>query len=437
MSLSRSAVERANPPPRRKSCDACIKAKRRCDYGKLACVRCAQRGLDCVYSGCLQHRPDTVREVTPDVANKFCFTPSALEQVADLWNGSMLEASGFDIDSPRLASTDFGPHVGLLDVALDSDTDPLDNLFSGGSDKVDTPIYVLSPSPTCPQISTDSQGRIFEIIAVRFQYAIDEIKRAPTTMVLETRTPWHHPQLFRGPPPRSMLDAHAACALYIAKTTCNARDIVQSIEARIEDLLISPKPTTAPEILALVQSLLLYEIMCTFDNDLRFFTALEKTTLALEDSTLLLMSHLGSGQLSLPAQHTREESLQVSSLEEARPFWTSWIFHESARRTLMIALFFIQLHRVLSGTLPFSCDGDLHIRNSWTLSAHLWNAEDLFNFTAAWRSKRHLVIKDGVFSDVLMDVEAGDVDVFGKILFTLFMGIDQTKAWFAARGGML
>jgi Fungal Zn(2)-Cys(6) binuclear cluster domain len=448
MSLSRSAVERANPPPRQKSCGACIKAKRRCDYGQPACVRCAQRNLNCVYSSSyLQYRSrrrpdevvcsDSLLEATPDVTMTFSLMPSAVEEVANSWNSELLEASFVDIDIPGLVSTSSGGHSDPFIVAFDGDTQPLEDIFPRGSHDVDALIGFSSLSPMCSQIGKDTQGSISGIIAARLQYAIDEIKRASRTMVLETRTPWYHPQLFKAQIPRSMLDAHCSCALYMAKNTCNAQDILRSIEARVEDLLNSPVPTSSQEILARVQSLLLYQIIRIFDNDFRVFTTVEKTALALEDATLLLGSHLSSGQLSPAAQNTLENTLPLYSLEETKTLWMSWIFMESARRTLTTALFFIQLHRLLSGTLPLYCDTNLYICSSWTLSAHLWNAENLFDFTIAWRNKRHFVVTDGVFSQALRDAEADDIEVFGRMLFTLLMGIDEAKAWFASKGGSL
>ncbi|KAK9354677.1 hypothetical protein V1523DRAFT_126301 [Lipomyces doorenjongii] len=46
---SLSAVERGNPPPRRKSCLQCIKSKRRCDLGNPTSTRCRQRLIECSY----------------------------------------------------------------------------------------------------------------------------------------------------------------------------------------------------------------------------------------------------------------------------------------------------------------------------------------------------------------------------------------------------
>lgn len=43
-----------------------------------------------------------------------------------------------------------------------------------------------------------------EFIQQKLGYAIDEIKKAPSMMVLETQTPWCHPKLYEMEMPRSM-----------------------------------------------------------------------------------------------------------------------------------------------------------------------------------------------------------------------------------------
>ncbi|KAG8408688.1 hypothetical protein J3458_019709 [Metarhizium acridum] len=51
MNCSLTALERNDPPSRRKSCSACIKAKakQRCDFALPACLRCSQSNVACEY----------------------------------------------------------------------------------------------------------------------------------------------------------------------------------------------------------------------------------------------------------------------------------------------------------------------------------------------------------------------------------------------------
>ena len=64
-----------------------------------------------------------------------------------------------------------------------------------------------------------------------------------------------------------LLDAYAACAMYIAKNDVNKRMIFRAIDTSAQELLKSPQSTKPIEILARVQSLLLYQIIRLFDGD--------------------------------------------------------------------------------------------------------------------------------------------------------------------------
>ena len=49
-------MSQGSPYPRRKSCNACIRAKRRCDLSDPQCTRCLQKSIECVYNGQLPRR---------------------------------------------------------------------------------------------------------------------------------------------------------------------------------------------------------------------------------------------------------------------------------------------------------------------------------------------------------------------------------------------
>ena len=62
-------------------------------------------------------------------------------------------------------------------------------------------------------------------------------------------------------------DAHAACAMYMAKNDINKQMVFRAIEVRAKELLKHSKSMTPIEILARVQSLLLYQIIRLYDGD--------------------------------------------------------------------------------------------------------------------------------------------------------------------------
>ncbi len=272
------------------------------------------------------------------------------------------------------------------------------------------------------------------LVATRLQYGVDKLKAAPEQMVLENQTPWSHPALYRDTMPRSMQDAHACCALYIAKNNVNAPVIFRSIEARLEELLAAPEPTTPIEHLAHTQALLLYHIMRLLDGDIVAHACAVETMPALDASVSALLRHIVFENPKDPISPT---ALPLYPLAATREFWDSWVFMESARRTILTVYLFLQLCRLLRGQRSSRCDSTLSQCHSLTLSAHLWHAADAFDFAVAWREKDHFVANCNSLMRVLEEARGDDIETLGKMVMTSVMGIDEAKGWLATRGGTL
>jgi hypothetical protein len=232
----------------------------------------------------------------------------------------------------------------------------------------------------------------------------------------------------------AVLDAHACCALYLAKNEINAFVIFRSIDIRVQDLLASPLPSTPEETLARVQALLLYQIILLFDGDILARAATEATTTALFDAALALMNHITSEP---PSISLSTATLPLYPVAAARDFWAFWIFQESARRTVLITFFLLQTSRMLSRQLPLQCDGKAYLCQSWTMSSYLWNARDPLEFALAWKDKKHYVVANADFSEFLDGARGDDLETFGKIFLTALIGIDEAKGWLLTRGGSL
>lgn len=188
MQPSNSSAERSNPPPRRRSCDACKLAKRRCDLAFPACFRCARRNLTCVYPG---KQPAVFREPALDVLSMieqsqdlppFAVPGSQLVPEFNLSALSDLEPSGFVMPDP-------GDHP--LTASPD--------LFHSYHQSI-----VQTPRTGTGILRTRSSTPVSSVIAQRLQFSIDMLKDAPRMMVLENQTPWCHRQLYKDGMPRSM-----------------------------------------------------------------------------------------------------------------------------------------------------------------------------------------------------------------------------------------
>ena len=119
-----------------------------------------------------------------------------------------------------------------------------------------------------------------------------------------------------------------------------------------------------------------------------------------------------------------------------RSAWKSFIFRESIRRTLLILIHLIAVCNLFRGWLG-SCSRVAVVGNKVTFSAQLWNASNAFDFGVAWNEKRHHVVQEMDFTDLLDKAQPEDIDVFGRIIMTSVLGIDDVKGWFHTKGGSL
>ncbi|TVY61865.1 Transcription factor gsfR2 [Fusarium oxysporum f. sp. cubense] len=410
--MSLTARERRNPPSRRKSCTACTKAKRRCDFALPACLRCSQRQISC------QYPTRTIRgQLTPQSESPETVSPCLLS------NEPSPEVSGsFPISGSIIE--DFNAIISRIDAS------------SNGLDTFDLPLedvaLELAQQPlTLTGPSTQDFGNVSAHILNRLQWAVDEIKEAPKKMVLENQTPWCHPLLYKDAMPRSMQDAHSSCALYMAKNRINSPIIFRSIESRVNDLLSAPPPITPLDCLAHTQALILYQIIRLYDGDIGARTSAERIIPAIEASAMSLFSYAQFDIEGTPG------TLPLYPIAPTKAFWQDWILQESLRRTLLFSFYLVQTYRIMSGCKMLQCDGRLGLCHSWTLSAYLWNAMTPLGFAEAWRDKDHYVVTNAIFNGVLAEAEADDIDVFGKIMISSLLGRDEAEGWFASKGGKL
>ncbi|KAK3324041.1 hypothetical protein B0T19DRAFT_427564 [Cercophora scortea] len=509
-SLSLSAVERGNPPPRRKSCAGCIKAKRRCTLELPVCQRCAQRKIDCRYPSigiAKRPAPGTIatpattghatRATTqpnphyiPPVPNyhpqlslplpPVAWSPSGTGTDMFQWDGATYlpdpsppQTTSEQLPLPPIATPSAAEPPSAAPPEPRLAVDANDAVISQQSSAASLmPLHSFNPqsalfrSPLDPSISTSpplNRGRpveeiIHHAIKTRLQYTLDKVMAAPQQMVTENHTPWCHPHLYEYEMPKSMQDAYSSCALYMAKNPANAHVIHRSVESRVQDLISTPIPLTPLEVLARTHALLLYQILRLFSDDLRTRTAAESTMHHLEDAALALIAHVAFDEITfddsdqdphddqqqLPNPiHIPESVPRIYPVSPRRKFWDLWVFQESARRTCLIAFIFLQLYRVMTGHIPLYCDHTVFMSHSITLSAHLWTAKDAFGFAAAWRGRKHFVVSNADFltlpslNDTFRDAKGDDIDVYGKMIITVIIGIEETKDWLLTRGGEL
>ncbi|TLD15587.1 uncharacterized protein PgNI_01363 [Pyricularia grisea] len=334
---SKSAVERDNPPPRRKACQGCIKAKRRCDLGFPTCLRQIGCHYDSAVSisrssgGIPSSRPARCKKRQTQATSgyaAFGTDSESLSQPGTYGTGTGVDGLSF-MDDPSLTSLpmfdnspidvfsgtktaefipkDDGTFVceGSLDDILclpNSGFEGLDlNNFQAPPQNMD-PVLARPEEPPhtdlvylpAPNLTSETSFILSYIIRTRLSYTIPILLGAPKAFVETTGTPWSHPSLYKDGFPPIIEDMYSACALYMARTPRNDAVIMRSIEGRLAKVINDPLPSvaTTPEVLYRTQALLMYQIMRTLDEGLASRANDAVATAAFEESMNTLKDHL-------------------------------------------------------------------------------------------------------------------------------------------------
>ena len=274
-----------------------------------------------------------------------------------------------------------------------------------------------------------SLANVSAVLEHRMAFGIEQLKAAPKSMTLGSGTPWCHTLLYEMDMPRSMQDCFATCALYVLKNEKTATQIWRLIDLRVDELLSTPPPATALELLSRTQALLLYQIMRAFEGSLRERTRADVTMHDLESCAQSLHSL---------ADHSDDSSMTLSHYPTgpSNAFWRSWILRESVRRTVLTCFYFLSVYHLIKEDFHY-CIRHIALTSFFTGSAHLWNARSVFDFTTAWKEKKHFVVRDFDFTEMIAEAKTDDIDCFDKLLLVPYMGIDDARGWVEARGGAL
>lgn len=412
-----SRTRRSNLQGRQRSCSECAKGKRKCDLELPVCTRCRKQQLTCLYP--LQ--PNTARShsPSPDIGG-----------TTDTHDDFEIPLGFNDpISSNFFCDFDVAATPGVTDINLSTEItslDPMaDSLYKSQSGEDQMAIERASQHVT----NSFPAVHITPFARSRIEWSIEQLKLAPHMMVHQNGTPWQHPRLYEERMPRSLQDAHGACALYLSRNDSNHDFIARHIAARVEDLIACPVSHEPAEVLAQAHATMLYQAMLIFGGDNRLYGQAQK-----------LMSHMEElgDDLHLFAiqQVDPKGKLPLYPSSAARAAWASYIFRESLRRTLLSLHHFAAMCSVLHGQLK-SCSSHLAMGNRVTLCAQLWNAENAFDFAMAWNNKRHFLVKELDFTEFMRDARPDDADEFTKMMMIGLQGIDDIRGWFYTKGGVL
>jgi hypothetical protein len=273
----------------RRSCKACVKAKRRCEPRFPACKRCVSKSLECVYENePLVGRGDSDKASAYDTSTTI--TPEPKEAI-----------SGHSLIPQKTVLPSFLQLITIQHLAQ--------QLYSPELPGAGLNVY----EPTPPDVEWRCDEATLHCL-------VGHLKAFPTTFAREGSTPFIHPQLYDQSLPKQIQDVYTICGSYLSVTGGNKAMVFPIMQQKFNELMEKHSNLHRFEdVLASVQALMLYLTIRLFDGDTQ------------------------QRRLAEPYVHTLGQwarqlwKTAPSQTPESLSPWQAWVFAESVRRSILIA----------------------------------------------------------------------------------------------------
>ncbi|KAE8376382.1 hypothetical protein BDV26DRAFT_294130 [Aspergillus bertholletiae] len=480
---------------RQKSCNACVRSKRRCDKRTPQCTRCAAKGLSCLYLPAASG-PSNVNIPRPrDVNAEGLFTAPGQPSIVSAAEG------GFDHFSPQedpfassAANADnsqmslVGPTVSFDLPFLDFDnftnymaftaqnsgtqpwhTQPIQNPTSLAtvSRMSSLPRHASHQFPVDDISENFQPWRLYQSDS-KIRFMTKAIKDIPRVFARTTETPFLHRHLYRKTTPRSMVTLYAAVSVYVTHNDSNRDWALRVLTQGVDDLMAvhkeaashsrchgarqSHEPTTNPaahaqdqgltgmgtgvenalyEKLASTQALWMYQVVRVFDGDIGLRAQAERDMATLESWLLELENY-------------RDNLTEMCLLDEAEvrgrapKSWASWIMNESLRRTILMGYSFIAFYGLLKWSGCKDADmpdpGHFVRVHRWTASGALWRADSSPAFFLAWHRERQTFVPNFFIGEFARVAKPVDIDPLSWIMLAAFVGVAEMEQFMVGDG---
>lgn len=275
---------------RQKSCNACVRGKRKCDKKTPRCTRCAAKGLDCVYQrlppGASFHDDDIcIADSLNDVPDfDMGFDINNLGGTATLSSTSNTSPDSLDRVTTSTIDLDSPLDFSIIDHLMANDTSVGSELWSlgdYGSSNSKLGIPSIPSMPTTQVIIRDLA--IFESIEPcmvdinpldvydprsRMGYTVDTITNLYRDFARTRRLPFIHPRLYGSNLPKTLMAAFSAASAYLARTPENKGWVFKLIADMAKEIHREGERASTPaEKLARVQAIVILDSIRMFDGD--------------------------------------------------------------------------------------------------------------------------------------------------------------------------
>ncbi|KAI8965285.1 hypothetical protein F5Y11DRAFT_362272 [Daldinia sp. FL1419] len=428
---------------RQRSCNACVRSKRRCDQRVPTCGNCTKKRRLCIYG----------RQSDAQSHSNIAGVPTSLDSL----DGSPSTSYGNDLvqdDGGFLTSVSAG------DAGLDIPPDEnirLDSTFEsllgstnghGFGDVLELPDFLrqstqITSVPKSKTLSKDDYSRMAAVCdayapwqladpSTRIAYAMRTFTNICVTIAKDNSTIYMHRHLYLADTPPWILQAFSACVLYTNRTGATRGLALKVLHENVQNLVATANSAslTPREKLARVHALIAYQTIRMFDGDI---------TLGQQADDDMLLLEAWNGELRKIRDNLEGfADLDVTEIRNRPPeSWERWLFAESVRRTYMIGAALMHFWALLKGRRIPSDLGDWEYVHRWSLSRHLWIATNPLDFHRAWKEKPMWVISAFRFDDFLRSGKGDDVDDFALAFLTLSFGVNEMKTFCYETSGRL
>ncbi|VUC31629.1 unnamed protein product [Clonostachys rosea] len=332
-------------PLRRRSCEACFKSRRKCDYGYPSCGTCQRTRKNCRYANA------PISPSSPNSAPVLSKRPSPLNATTSQPMTS--NTSWLDVID-MIEDNNAGTSLEITDLSEFTS----EQLPNGGT----TPSPSWTFLPAANQQSIRLLGPLGEVQPMEgstesWQWVLDQLKSYPREFAEQSQTLFIHPDLYRDSMPTSIRAAFGASSASCLLNQSNRTMLFQIIDTEVVQLLQDYQTNlTLLDELARLQALALYQTIRIFHG------GVEQRMLAEQQQTVLMGSAL---KLLTRSQAELKDAEAVC--------WTSWILAECIRRTAFVVYMLYGVHSIVQQGICIGFHTLVALPTSTALNA--WNSE--------------------------------------------------------------
>lgn len=468
---------------RQKSCNACVRGKRRCDKIYPKCTRCAAKGLDCVYQK-LPPVPASASSPSESSSSMGVGQNHLHKQSTNVT--ADFDMSGFEMPQCNLGpnahttTTGTGANTATTGTTTPAETLALDpNLDFSVADLINGTQHTHSiwdlpgflepkaqfPAPVPIPNFGESQSHSEDLeqrqpmrdIAIlqeanlegciatdpllvhdprsRMGFVLSYIRDCHKTFAQTRALPFMHPRLYAQHLPRTVMSAFCAASTYATHTPTTKAWALRVLSEAAKEVQNEGRNNAVSVLdkIARVQAIVIIDTMRMLDGDISMRAAAER-----EQGVILeWVDELARVREELEG----EDSPVTASRDKPPKSWEHWILTESLRRTIMMSMAFLCLLCVLKEqirkprlpllylpeimTYIYPADDALWQRTlAFTASKHLWEAPTSVEFFRAWRERPQWAIQNNSFKDFWQYARSEDCDEFTKLMLTTQVGPD-------------